>query len=80
MRTFIMSGRDQRRRSVWCKLTAVAEVVRGRNVLFVDDSIVRGTTSQEIVSLVRKAGAKSVVFASASPPIRHCHLRRVMQH
>jgi len=73
-RTFIMSKQEQRRKAVWRKLTAVAEVVRGRNVLLVDDSIVRGTTSQEIVRLVRKAGAKSVCFASASPAIRHGHI------
>ena len=68
-RTFIMSGQERRRRSVREKLNAVEPEFRGKNVLLVDDSIVRGTTGRELVELARGAGARRVFFASASPPI-----------
>ena len=69
-RTFIMSGQERRRRSVREKLNAVEPEFRGKNVLLVDDSIVRGTTGRELVELARGAGARRVFFASASPPVR----------
>jgi len=70
-RTFIMPGQSVRRRSVRQKLNAMAVEFKGRNVLLVDDSIVRGTTSQEIVQMARDAGARKVYFASAAPPVRY---------
>src|ERR1700723_2655641 len=69
-RTFIMPGQEQRERSVRRKLNAIDLEFRGKNVLLVDDSIVRGTTSAQIIDLAREAGAKKVYFASASPPVR----------
>ncbi len=69
-RTFIMPGQGARKRSVRQKLNAIASEFRGRNVLLVDDSIVRGTTSREIVQMARDAGAKKVYLASAAPPVR----------
>lgn len=69
-RTFIMPGQGNRRKSVRQKLNAIACELQGKNVLLVDDSIVRGTTSREIIQMVRDAGAKKVYFASASPPVR----------
>jgi amidophosphoribosyltransferase len=69
-RTFIMPGQGVRKRSVRQKLNVIASEFRGRNVLLVDDSIVRGTTSREIVQMARDAGARKVYMASAAPPVR----------
>ncbi len=69
-RTFIMPGQDMRERSVRHKLNAIELEFRGKNVLLVDDSIVRGTTSAQIIELAREAGARKVYFASAAPPVR----------
>jgi len=63
-----------RKRSVRQKLNALGTEFRGKNVLIVDDSIVRGTTSKEIVEMARSAGAKKVTFASAAPPVRYPHV------
>ena len=65
-----MPGQAQRKRSVRRKLSPVELEFRGKNVLLVDDSIVRGTTSKQIVQMAREAGAKKVYFASAAPPVR----------
>jgi amidophosphoribosyltransferase len=73
-RTFIMPGQSTRRKSVRQKLNAIAQEFRGKSVLLVDDSIVRGTTSREIILMAREAGAKRVYFASASPPVRHANV------
>ena len=70
-RTFIMPGQEMRQKSVRGKLNAIDLEFRGRNVLLVDDSIVRGTTSAQIIELAREAGARKVYFASAAPPVRH---------
>ena len=70
-RTFIMPGQSIRQRSVRQKLNAIAMEFRGKNVLLVDDSIVRGNTSPEIVQMAREAGARKVFFASAAPPVRY---------
>lgn len=70
-RTFIMPGQEERANSVRRKLNAIALEFRGKNVLLVDDSIVRGTTSRQIIKLARQAGARQVYFASAAPPVRY---------
>lgn len=73
-RTFIMPGQGERRRSVKQKLNAMSSEFKGKNVLIVDDSIVRGTTSREIVLMAREAGANKVTFTSAAPPVRYPHV------
>ncbi|MDN5923906.1 MAG: amidophosphoribosyltransferase [Xanthomonadales bacterium] len=70
-RTFIMPGQAERAQSVRRKLNAIELEFRGKNVLLVDDSIVRGTTSRQIVQMAREAGAAKVYFASAAPPVRY---------
>jgi amidophosphoribosyltransferase len=69
-RTFLMPGQAIRRKSVRQKLNAIASEFKGKSVLLVDDSIVRGTTSREIVQMARDAGARRVIFASAAPPVK----------
>jgi amidophosphoribosyltransferase len=73
-RTFIMPGQTERKKSVRQKLNAIGMEFKNKNVLLVDDSIVRGTTSREIVNMAREAGARNVYFASAAPPVRHANV------
>mgnify|MGYP001259742276 FL=1 len=73
-RTFIMPGQAERKKSVRQKLNAIDLEFRGKNVLLVDDSIVRGTTSQQIIEMARDAGAHKVYFASAAPPVRYANV------
>jgi amidophosphoribosyltransferase len=73
-RTFIMPGKTIRRKSVRQKLNVMGIEFQGKNVLIVDDSIVRGTTSREIVQMAREAGARKVYFASAAPPVRYANV------
>lgn len=73
-RTFIMPGQAERKRSVRQKLNAMGSEFKGKNILIVDDSIVRGTTSREIVEMARAAGANEVTFTSAAPPVRYPHV------
>ena len=70
-RTFIMPGQEERKKSVKQKLNAIDLEFRKKNVLIVDDSIVRGTTSKQIIQMARDAGARKVYFASAAPPVRY---------
>ncbi|MGR8929427.1 MAG: amidophosphoribosyltransferase [Gammaproteobacteria bacterium] len=70
-RTFIMPGQKMRKKSVKQKLNAISLEFAGKNVLLVDDSVVRGTTSEQIIQMARDAGAKKVYFASAAPPVRY---------
>jgi amidophosphoribosyltransferase len=70
-RTFIMPGQSLRKKSVRQKLNAIELEFQGKNVLLVDDSIVRGTTCQQIIEMAREAGARKVYFASAAPPVRY---------
>ena len=73
-RTFIMPGQAERKKSVKQKLNAMSSEFAGKNILIVDDSIVRGTTSKEIVEMARAAGANKVTFTSAAPPVRYPHV------
>jgi amidophosphoribosyltransferase len=73
-RTFIMPGQQERKKSVRQKLNAIDLEFKGKNVLLVDDSIVRGTTSREIIQMAREAGANKVFFASAAPPVRYANV------
>ena len=73
-RTFIMPGQAERKKSVKQKLNAMGSEFKGKNILIVDDSIVRGTTSREIVQMAREAGANKVTFTSAAPPVRYPHV------
>ncbi|MDX1812150.1 MAG: phosphoribosyltransferase family protein, partial [Gammaproteobacteria bacterium] len=70
-RTFIMPGQKQRKKSVRQKLNAIDLEFKDKNVLLVDDSIVRGTTSEQIIQMARDSGARKVYFASAAPPVRY---------
>ena len=70
-RTFIMAGQNQRAKSVQQKLNAIGVEFQGKNVLLVEDSIVRGTTTGQIVQLARRSGANKVFMAVAAPPVRH---------
>lgn len=70
-RTFIMPGQKMRKKSVKQKLNAISLEFKDKNVLLVDDSVVRGTTSEQIIQMARDAGARKVYFASAAPPVRY---------
>ena len=73
-RTFIMPGQQERKKSVRQKLNAMGSEFQGKSILSVDDSIVRGTTSRQIIEMARQAGAARVTFASAAPPVRFPHV------
>ncbi|HAG76096.1 MAG TPA: amidophosphoribosyltransferase, partial [Thauera sp.] len=73
-RTFIMPGQATRKKSVRQKLNTIHQEFKGKSVLLVDDSIVRGTTSKEIVNMAREAGATQVYLASAAPPVRYANV------
>jgi amidophosphoribosyltransferase len=73
-RTFIMPGQKERKKSVRQKLNAIELEFKGKNVLLVDDSIVRGTTSEQIIKMARDVGANKVYFASAAPPVRYANV------
>ncbi len=73
-RTFIMPGQQQRKKSVRQKLNAMRSEFNNKNVLIVDDSVVRGTTSREIVQMAKLSGANKVLFTSAAPPVRYPHV------
>jgi amidophosphoribosyltransferase len=70
-RSFILNTQESRKRAVQLKLTAIADEIKGKNVMLVDDSVVRGTTSKKIIDMVREAGAREVYLVSTCPPIRH---------
>ena len=70
-RSFILNTQESRKRAVLLKLTAIASEIKGKNVLLLDDSIVRGTTSKRIIEMVKEAGAKEVYFATTCPPIKY---------
>jgi len=76
-RTFIMPGQNQRKKSVRQKLNPIDLEFRGKNVLLVDDSIVRGTTCKEIIQMARDVGARKVFFASAAPAVRYPNVYRI---
>src|SRR5690606_33081877 len=69
-----MPGQSQRKKSVKQKLNAIPLEFQGKNVLLVDDSIVRGTTCKQIIEMAREAGARKVYFCSAAPPVRHANV------
>ena len=73
-RTFIMPGQEMRRKTIRLKLNTIKSEFKDKNVLLVDDSIVRGTTSMELVQMAKEAGAKKVYFASAAPPVRYSNV------
>ena len=73
-RTFIMPSQSERKRSLKMKLNTIDQEFYDKNVLIIDDSIVRGNTSMQIVEIIRKAGAKRVIFASIAPPVRHANI------
>jgi amidophosphoribosyltransferase len=70
-RSFILNTQESRKRAVQLKLTAIASEIKGKNILLLDDSIVRGTTSKRIIEMVKEAGANEVYFATTCPPIRY---------
>ena len=70
-RTFIMPSQSERKRSLKMKLNTIDQEFYNKNVMIIDDSIVRGNTSMQIVEIIRKAGAKRVIFASIAPPVRN---------